>query len=402
MTDDDHSRATAVPSRPEVAARRVPDATARWVPEAADAIRVALEDFVAAGGAPGAVAVLGERDQDDVRSETVAVGLLGAESGSAPATASTRYDVASVTKMLAVWPLTGIAVREHGLDPDSPVGRYLALPGPAERWPSAQVTTRQVLAHVSGLMRRTRLDLYRDRPGPVVERICAEPLERATGEYRYLSRGYILLGLLLGQLFGQDLDQLAAELVWRPAGMTATTYGPVPRGSAVAPTERLFPDAPRMWGQAHDDAARLLGGVAGHAGVFSSGADLAAYAAWLLSPDCPLADWLTESLRPRVAVVPTEPDAEGGPVGTGLRRGLGWMLTDTGVAYHDGFTGPSLYLRPEVGGNGSDEDSSGGHGGGRFLALCTNAVYAGRARPGLRKLRRAALDVVEAQDGSGG
>ena len=398
---DPQPSGTERPASAQQRAAEPPDDWPRW---AATEVLAALQDYVAAGGAPGAVVVLGDTTTGTgsdpevgpvdgagghrVRTESVEVGLVAAECGPEPATADTLYDVASVTKMLAVWPLAGLAVREHGLDLDAPVERYLALPGSSERWPSAQVTTRQVLAHVSGLIRRTRLDLYREQARGLVEQICAEELEREVGAYRYLSRGYILLGLLFGRLFGRglggDLGRAAEELVWRPAGMGATGYGPVRRDSAVAPTERYFPDAPRIWGQAHDDAARLLGGVAGHAGVFATTADLAGYAGWLLNPHAPLADWLRESLRPVVSVPVAQPESEGAPVGSGLMRGLGWMLTDGGVAYHDGFTGPSLYLRPHPTGSG-----------GRFLALGTNAVYAGRARPGLRKLRQLLLDTIE-------
>jgi CubicO group peptidase (beta-lactamase class C family) len=335
-------------------------------------VKAALTSFVDGGGAPGAVVVHGSAGSSPT---TVAVGIVAPECGATAAGAGTIYDVASITKVLATWPLVGIA----GLDLDAPAGKYLPdldttldpdLPG-------ATVSIRQLLNHTAGLMTRTRFDLYRDSERPLAELICAEPLERRPGErHKYISRSYVLLGLLLEQVLGRPFEEAAAELVWRPAGLTATAFSPVGRSPNVAPTERFLPGAPRIWGRAHDENARLLGGVAGHAGVFSTAGDLARYAAWLLDSATPLHDWLRRSVRREVDVPPPYTVTEGSAVGDDLARGLAWLVTGDGVAYHDGFTGPSLYLVPETG---------------RYLALATNAIYGGRERPGLRRLRERLL-----------
>lgn len=331
-------------------------------------VEAALCSFVEGGGAPGAVVVFGDTRTGP---STVAVGIVAPECGPTPAGAGTVYDIASLTKVVATWPLLGLA----GLDLDAPVGKYLGdLPPDL---PGATVTVRQLLNHTSGLVTRTRLDLYRGESRTLAELICAEPLEREPGErHKYISRGFVLLGLLLEQVLGRPFEDAAADLVWRTAGMTATTFGPVSRGPNVAPTERYLPGAPRIWGQVHDENARLLGGVAGHAGLFSSAHDLAAYAAWLLDGTTPLHDWLRRSVRREVDVPPPATVTEGSAVGDDLARGLAWLVTGDGVAYHDGFTGPSLYLAPDTG---------------RYLALTTNAIHGGRERPGLRALRQRLL-----------
>jgi CubicO group peptidase (beta-lactamase class C family) len=149
--------------------------------------------------------------------------------------------------------------------------------------------------------------------------------------------------------------------------MPETVYGPVSRSSSVAPAEQILPGAPRLWGAPHDDNAALMGGIAGHAGVFSTPADLAAYAEYLLTPrtNSPLGDWLHASLTPHASIEP------------GTDRGLAWILTaDSQVAYHHGFTGTSLYLNPERG---------------SYIVICTNAIYHSPARDRLRPLRDLAL-----------
>ncbi|MFJ6212526.1 serine hydrolase domain-containing protein [Streptomyces sp. NPDC092296] len=281
------------------------------------------------------------------------------------------YDMASLTKVVATWPLIGRQL--HSIDLDSPVRSVLhQLPADA---PEGQVTVRQILAHTTGLRADTRLDRYRGIGIDLAELICREDLIAVPGAgHRYINRGFILAGLVLARITGRRLDELATDL-WQSLGMTGTTYGPDARAAHVAPTGQRFPGAPRLWGLPHDDNAALLGGVAGHAGVFSTPADLAAYAAALLrgrADSSPLGRWLTESMVPQAAIEP------------GLHRGLAWVLADEGrVAYHHGFTGTSLYLHPATG---------------RYLAICTNAVYHRQDnRTRLAPLRALALKAITAE-----
>ncbi|MET8336758.1 serine hydrolase domain-containing protein [Streptosporangium canum] len=326
-----------------------------------------LTEVIADGAAPGGVIVCGTTDGQQ---HILTAGVIAAELGEEAPTPATVYDVASLTKVAATWPLAGRAVQAGLLDVDAPVRD--ALPAMSGEAPSGEATVRQLLTHTAGLRAATRLDHYRGADAPLHELLCREPLEDAPGQHRYINRGYILLGLALAHIHGRPLDVLA-DALWQGLGMQSTMYGPVGRGPQVAPTEQRIPGAPRIWGAAHDDNAALMGGVAGHAGAFSTPADLAVYARELLTAYARgdgLGDWLRTSLVPQAAIEP------------GLGRGLSWILAAGGhVAYHHGFTGTSLYLAPDAG---------------RYLVICTNAVYHGAARTRLAPLRALALKTISA------
>ncbi len=320
-----------------------------------------LSALVAAGGSPGGVIICGTRDRK--QREVITCGTGGTECGPALPGEDTMYDIASLTKVTSTWPLTGQALAAGLIELDAPIRTYLpAFDGPA---PSGQATIRQILTHTSGLRAATRLDLYRGNPAPLHELICREPLDEPPGRHRYINRGFILLGLALAHITGTPLHDLAAAL-WTSAGMTSTRYGPVSRASHVAPTEQVLPGAPRLQGSVHDGNAALMGGIAGHAGVFSTPSDLAAYATYLLGTPPPLAAWTRDSFTPHTKA------------GPGIWRGLAW-LTAPGAIFHHGFTGTSLYLVPERG---------------RYIVICTNAIYHGPAGQRLRPLRDAALTMT--------
>ncbi|RLV10278.1 peptidase S12 family protein [Streptomyces griseocarneus] len=325
-----------------------------------------LREVVADGASPGGVVVTGTVDGHQ---NVMVAGVVAPECGPQPPTAHTLYDIASLTKVVATWPLVGQAVRDGLIDLDAPIRD--SLPVMNGEAPSGEATVRQLITHTSGLRASTRLDHYRGSDLPLHELLCREALEDDPGAHRYINRGYILLGLALAHLRQRPLDQVATAM-WGELGMRSTVYGPVTRAPGVAPTEQRLPGAPRTWGTAHDDNAALMGGVAGHAGVFSTPADLATYAQTLVSVDetHPLGDWLDSSVVPQAAIEP------------GLDRGLSWILADGGsVAYHHGFTGTSLYLAPSTG---------------RYLVICTNAVYHGPARVRLAPLRALALKTISA------
>ena len=329
-----------------------------------DRLQDTLDALVASGGSPGGVVVFGTRD---ARRQILTAGVVAPECGNARPDENTLYDVASLTKVVATWPLVGQALDRGLLDLDAPIRDF--LPAIHAEAPSGEATVRQLLAHTSGLRASTRLDQYRGAGVPLHELMCREPLDDQPGQHRYINRGYILLGLALAHVHNQPLHTLADQL-WSGFGMNSTVYGPVARAAQVAPTEQRVLGAPRTWGAPHDDNAALLGGIAGHAGVFSTPADLATYAEHLLnahadSGNTPIGRWLHAGQVPQAVIEP------------GLDRGLSWILADGGqTAYHHGFTGTSLYLNPE-------------HG--RYLVFCSNAIYHGPARDRLAPLRNLAL-----------
>ncbi|MFE1476646.1 serine hydrolase domain-containing protein [Streptomyces cyaneofuscatus] len=332
-------------------------------------LKETLESVVADGATPGGVLAYGTTGASPAY---ISAGVIAPECGDEAPTRYTAYDIASLTKVVATWPLVGQALSNGLLDLDEPIRDF--LPAMNGELPSAEATVRQLLAHTSGLRASTRLDHYRGADLPLHELLCREPLDDAPGTHRYINRGYILLGLALAHVNGLPLDDLGS-ILWDRLGMTETVYGPLSRSHRVAPTEQRIPGAPRIWGVAHDDNAALLGGVAGHAGVFSTPVNLALYAERLLAASADkdtaaLGEWLRASLVPQAAIEP------------GLDRGLCWILAAGGrVAYHHGFTGTSLYLAPESG---------------RYLVICTNAVYGGNARAKIAPLRALALKTISA------
>ncbi|MFC7742927.1 serine hydrolase domain-containing protein [Nocardiopsis composta] len=226
-----------------------------------------LKVMVDAGWLPGGTAVVGTGSMW----EFVAVGGIVGGRGDLLSGPDVRYDVASLTKVMATWPLAGRAAREGLLGLDEPLGRYV----PGGPYPGGEVTARQILTHTSRLNPVSWLETYVGTEQDLAEAILSEPLDEEG--YRYIDRGFILLGLVLERLLGLTLDAAMHDL-WREAGMSATGYGPIPRSPAVAPTERRIPGAGPAWGVVHDEAAALMGGIAGHAGLFSTAIDVGAFA----------------------------------------------------------------------------------------------------------------------------
>lgn len=332
-----------------------------WLDISAQRLSDTITRFVASGGAPGAIAIVGT--QDDAR--VVSAGVVATGLAEVPPTTATRYDVASLTKIVTTWTLAGRAVRDGELNLDKPVSSYLgSLTGPG-----SAITIRQILSHTTGLRSTTRFDEYLGTGTDLAELIIGEDLEAQPGErLKYINRGFILLGLVLERIHGEGLDALARDRFWRPWGMDSTTYGPLPAGNDVAPTEQRLVGTRPAWGVVHDESAALMGGVAGHAGVFSTVDDLARFAR--ATVEWAKADaYAQESFKVH---------ATDGPI----RRGLAWVLVpEKDVAYHHGFTGTSLYLSPSTG---------------RFMVVLSNAVFVSRDRQRLIGLRTEARRIMTA------
>ncbi|WKK26446.1 serine hydrolase domain-containing protein [Streptomyces olivoreticuli] len=327
-----------------------------------------LNEAVADGETPGGIIICGTPDGDR---HTISAGVVAPECADSAPDENTIYDIGSLTKVVATWLLIGKALNSGKLTLDAPIRD--ALPSMNGEIPSGEATIRQLLSHASGLRASTRLDRYCGANAPLHELLCREPLGDASGTHRDIDRGYILLGLALDHINHQRLDELTTG-TWHGMGMTSTVYGPVPRSTRVAPTEQRLAGAPRVWGATQDGNAALLGGIAGHAGVFTTTADLATYAEQLLSAyaqeSSEMGEWFRDSLVPQTTIEP------------GLDRGLSWILASHGqIAYHHGSTGASLYLQPEAR---------------RYMVICTNAIYHGPVHTRITRLRALALKTMAA------
>jgi CubicO group peptidase (beta-lactamase class C family) len=334
-----------------------------WLETTGQQLETAVAEFVTRGGAPGAVAVAGTAD--DLRA--LSAGVVAPRLAEVVPSTSTRYDVASLTKIVSTWGLAGLAMADGELELDKPLSSYLG----SSSHPGSVVTARHILSHTSGLRAATRFDQYVGNGEDLAELILREDLETEPGrQHRYINRGFVLLGLALQRILGDGLDVLARERLWQPWEMDRTGFGPLPAGDDVAPTERRLGGTRPAWGVVHDENAGLMGGVAGHSGVFSTADDLVRFARVVMAAtraETSFGRYVGESFKVHATDGAT-------------RRGLAWILVpESGVVYHHGFTGVSLYLSPATD---------------RFVVLLSNAVFVSRDRERLTGLRAEALRAI--------
>lgn len=257
-----------------------------------------------------------------------------------PATASTLFDLASLTKVVATLPLVLLLHQRRKWSIDDPVSRW--LPGA----PSSPVTIGDCLLHTGGLVPHRPFYLSCGGPAAIRQAVVAELADAAPGAVSYSDLGFMLLGLALQECAGERLDVLVRREVLEPLGMTSTTYRPrVPRRRIAATEDRgdQRREPSLGWGRVHDGNAFALGGVSGHAGLFGTAGDLGRYAAALLAPGRhPVLNAATLEL------MTTRRAGRGDNA-----RVLGWQADPPGLGdwppgtlWHTGFTGTSLLIAP--------------------------------------------------------
>jgi CubicO group peptidase (beta-lactamase class C family) len=323
-------------------------------------VRSELGQIIKAARVPGAVAAAGRGPR------TLATWTAGhadtAPGAARPMTPETIFDLASLTKVVAT---TTTVLALAGLD--DPVCRYLP------RFAFPAVTVRHLLTHTSGLPGSRKFYEWCGSRGELLDDLYATALEAPPGaRVVYSDLGFMLLGELVAVVAGEPLEAAVRRLVTDPLGMARTRFRPSGPPGIFASTERRADGSP--WtGIVHDENARLMGGVAGHAGLFSTAGDLAAFAAW----------WTGDDDGPVPVALRREAE-RGQTSGLDGERGLGWtrrgdrydILGDgwpPSAVSHTGFTGTSLAL-----------DS----GTGVWVALLTNAVHFGRDATAVKALRR--------------
>lgn len=282
-----------------------------------------------------------------------------------PMTVDTPFDLASLTKLFTA--VVAVQQLERGtLGIDARVGAYLPdFTGAAAH----ALTVRQLLTHTSGL--RPELPLYDAADGASrLALLRAEEPVGAPGTYRYSDLNMLLLQHVLQRLTGRPLDVLIRDGVTRPLGMNTTGFGPCPGAAATEDQRRPWAKAERgmLRGTVHDENAWALGGVAGHAGLFSTGRDLAVFCRALLSGG---------SYGPARVLGPDFVELMLTAPGLGFAVDQAWFmgeLAGRGAAGHTGFTGTSLVLDPATG---------------SFLVLLSNAVHP-RRRPADNTVRATA------------
>lgn len=347
-----------------------------------------LEEAIAARAFPGcAFGVLagGEVSLED------ALGRFTYEAGSPAITAEARFDVASLTKVVATTAASMLLVERGQIDLETPLGDILPefvagrTPGDAGR----RVTLRHLLAHNSGLP--GYVELFRNAATPeALMRACLElPLEAEPGtRAEYSDPGFILLGKALEARMGNPLDAWLRSEVLDPLNMGATRFCPAPaQRSSIPPTELDTWFRHRLiQGEVQDENAWVLGGVSGHAGLFSNIADLLRFAGAVLSAasgNSP--DGRQNPFDPSVLKQFTQRQ---GPEGSS--RALGWdtpslNFSSAGKHFsshsvgHLGFSGCSLWI---------DLDAA------IAVVLLTNRTWPDRMNQLIREVRPAFHDAV--------
>lgn len=345
----------------------------------ADAVRV-LDSAVAAGAAPGAVLAVSLNGERFIHG----TGRLGLDDPTVPSR-TTMYDMASLTKVVALTTVAMMAVHEGLLDLDAPVVHYLPDFGRG-LGPKGSVLVRDLLLHDSGLPAHRRLwEETLVRKGAILRSITSD-LNTAPGQRMvYSDIGAITLTAILEQLYHDRFDRIFARKVADPLGMTRSRFTPPKswRGE-IAPTENDPWRGRVLRGEVHDENTARLDGISGHAGLFSSAEDVLRFSEWALAgargdhaaatiqPPPEYRDWVIRQDRP-----------------AGSSRALGWdtpsgrssagTLMDAASFGHTGFTGTSIWIDPprEL-----------------VVAILTNRVHPTRNTPQFTPLRPTVADAV--------
>ena len=306
-----------------------------------------LNQGVAERAFPGGVLAVGHRG----RLAAYACGKVSHAAGAAKVNADTIYDTASLTKPVVTTTLAAMLYEQGRLDIGAPVGRYLPEwargENPERR---ARVTVAHLLAHASGLPAHEDYFLKSKGKAEILARATAEPLRYQPGTQTiYSDIGFILLGAIIEGVAGRGLHELAQEHIFAPLDMTKTMFRP-PKSlrARIAPTERTAARKQFVQGEVQDQNAAAMGGVAGHAGMFSTGPDLSIFCQMLLNggiyahermlrrrtvAEFTLASPLAANTRTLGWNVPTERSSSGNYFS---KQSIG----------HTGFTGTSMWIDP--------------------------------------------------------
>lgn len=314
--------------------------------EGLNPVRAAMNAAVAAKTIPGGVVWL-ERGEGPV---CEAFGNRMVDPRTEAMTKDTIFDAASLTKVLSTSPSIMLCIQDGKLTLDTLVSKVIPeFTGDGKE----RVTVRHLLTHTSG----TRSSIPRERVWAGyqngVAAAVAEPLLNRPGErFRYSDINFILLGDIVRRVSGKRLDEFAAARIFGPLGMVDTGYLPSARKrSRIAPTEREAEGL--VHGVVHDPTCRRMGGVAGHAGVFTTARDLAAFCRMMLHGGKSASG--TQILTRASLSLMTRSNALPG----GVRRGLGWDMYSyysemKGTAFgassygHTGWTGTGLWIDPDA------------------------------------------------------
>ena len=302
-----------------------------------DPITELTQSEIQAGHIPGAVVLIGNRTSTLYRQ---AFGLQT----TTPIRTDTRFDLASLTKVIATTTAIMQLVEHKKLRLDAPVARY---------WPAfAQndknlITIAQLLTHYSGLRADLNLeDKWSDYPDAMKLIIAQKPVSMPGSSYLYSDINFEILGELVRRVSGSSLDSYCKSHIFRPLKMSHTGFKPGDQAN-IAPTGYM--NGKLRQGVVHDPSAWRMGGVAGHAGLFSSADDLAIFARTMLNGGTWHGRRILSQQNVQRMTIPQSP--------LSTLRGLGWalgapfspgreQLPAVGSYGHYGYTGTMLWIDP--------------------------------------------------------
>jgi len=343
-----------------------------------------VEKAIADKAFPGATIAVGYRGKVAYHS----FGKLSYEANAPASKIATMYDLASLTKVVVTTTLVEKLVEGDFPSPlslDAPIDRYLPewANGPEPEW-RRKVTVRNLMTHTSGLP--PFKEYWRTSKGKAdtLKAIFAEPLEYEPGtKVLYSDLGIILMAEIIQRLTGKPLDALAREYIFDPIGMKNTMYNPPKKlWPEIAPTEIDNELRHRLvQGEVHDENAFAIGGVSGHAGVFSTSPDLASFCQMLLNGGV----YAHQRILKRATIAEfTVPQALAQNT-----RTLGWVVPTEGSSSghyfsshsygHTGFTGTTIWIDPDRQ---------------LFVILLTNRVNPTRENHKIAEVRPAVHDAV--------
>jgi uncharacterized protein YbbC (DUF1343 family)/CubicO group peptidase (beta-lactamase class C family) len=326
------------------AAQAVPELNGKRLEGIAPLVEAAIQ----AKKIPGAVVLIGHDGQVVYRQ---AFGERSLVPERRPMAVDTTFDLASLTKVVATTTAVMQLVEQGKIDLSAPVSDY---------WPEFKqngkelVTIRELMTHYSGLPPDLELKPAWTGYDTAMRMIVATHLDAEPGtRFIYSDINFETLGEIVRRVSGETLDVYCAEHIFGPLGMKDTLFRPsASLRSRIAPTQYEHgASGPVLWGVVHDPTSRFMGGVAGHAGLFSTADDLSIFALMLLGGGVYNG---TRILSPLSIEKMTEPES---PPGKMVLRGLGWDLDspfasnrgelfDVGSFGHTGYTGTSIWIDP--------------------------------------------------------
>jgi uncharacterized protein YbbC (DUF1343 family)/CubicO group peptidase (beta-lactamase class C family) len=312
------------------------------------AIDRVIDDAIAQGKLPGAVVIIGHEGKIAYRK---AYGRRAVVPEPEAMTDDTIFDLASITKVVATTTALMQLFEQGKLRLNDKVTDYI----PEFQGGKSGITLRNLFTHFSGLKPDVPLANPWSGYQTGIKLACTDPPDGPPGaRFVYSDINFILLGELVHRLSGQTLSDYARDHIFQPLGMQDTMFQPpaalAPR---IAPTERVTNDSPPLRGVVHDPTARNMGGVAGHAGVFSTARDLARFAQMMLNGgELDGVRIVSAATIQKFTEPQTPPDQP-------ILRGLGWdidspysgnrgELFPIGSFGHTGFTGTSLWIDPNT------------------------------------------------------